>query len=51
MELVEITPEAEQLYKEAGIETREKLAGKLYSEEILNKVLNLLEEYRSNKSE
>lgn len=51
MELVEITPEAEQLYKEAGIETREKLAGKLYSKEILNKVLNLLEEYRSNKSE
>ena len=33
--------------EEAGVVIREKLAGKLYSEEILNKMLRLLEEYRS----
>ncbi|MCF7886264.1 MAG: TRAP transporter substrate-binding protein DctP [Candidatus Marinimicrobia bacterium] len=51
LELVDITPEAEKLYKDAGIETRQKLAGNLYSKEIMNRVLNLLEEYRSSTSE
>jgi len=51
MQLVEIGDEAQKLYKEAGIETRDKLAGKLYSEDILQKVLDLLQEYRSKKAE
>ena len=33
--------------EEAGVVIREKLVGKLYSEEILNKMLRLLAEYRS----
>src|SRR6056297_3139943 len=48
MKLVDITDEARNTYREAGIETQNRLAGKLYSEDILNRVLQLLEEYRSD---
>ena len=50
MKLVDITDEARNTYREAGIETQNRLAGKLYSEDILQRVLQLLEEYRSDST-
>lgn len=46
---VQISPANQLLqdkFDKAGIQTREKMVGKLYSKKFLDKVINLLEEYR-----
>jgi len=47
LELIEVSEKAKSKYKQAGEKTRRKLSGDLYSQEILDRVLNLLEEYRN----
>ncbi len=51
MEMMEISPQAEADYKEAGKITRQKLVDNLYSQEILDRVLELLSEFRSQRNE
>ena len=40
------SPEDQKLIEQAGIKVQEKLAGKVYSAELLNDMLAALEEYR-----
>jgi len=49
LEMVSVSDEAIQEYITAGKNTRENLVGKLYSREILDLVIQLLEEYRSKE--
>jgi len=50
MEMMDISPEAEKDYQNAGKITRQKLVNDLYSQEILDRVLTLLAEFRSQQN-
>jgi len=46
---VTLSPEDMETLKQAGIRTREKLAGKAFSKELMDKVIEALEEYRARQ--
>jgi TRAP-type C4-dicarboxylate transport system substrate-binding protein len=49
MKTVTLSPEDMQAIKKANAAVREKLAGKAFSRELMNEIVNALEEYRAKK--
>jgi len=51
MQLTNLKSDAAAEFIEAGVRTRDRLAGVLYSREMLDRVLALLDEYRAEHAE